>query len=131
MPPMNARTLTMPMAAATMAILLFVYTRTSINAAKTNAKMQREADGGQISWRNQSLRQHGQLPDEPLPEQSGVARVIDRVSTGRGAGGERAMVEGSEIASIEFQNLDTKVIKTKGEAPHSSKGPPPINYRNL
>ncbi|KAI5837614.1 hypothetical protein DFP73DRAFT_310493 [Morchella snyderi] len=94
MPPMNARTLTMPMAAATMAILLFVYTRTSINAAKTNAKMQREADGGQISWRNQSLRQHGQLPNEPLPEQSGVARVIDRVSTGRGAGGERATVEG-------------------------------------
>lgn len=76
----------MPMAAATMAILLFVYTRTSINAAKTNARLHREADGGQISWRNQSLRQHGQmeLPEEPIPEQGKVARVLDRVSTGRG-----------------------------------------------
>lgn len=73
------------MAAATMAVLLFVYTRTSINAAKTNAKLHREADGGQISWRNQSLRQHGQmeLPEEPIPEQGKVAQFLDKVTTAR------------------------------------------------
>lgn len=50
-----------PLAALTMAALLFVYTRTSIRAAKLNAQKHREADGGQISWRNESLRRHGQM----------------------------------------------------------------------
>jgi hypothetical protein len=38
-----------------------VYSRTSVQAAKLNAQKHREADGGQISWRNESLRRHGQL----------------------------------------------------------------------
>lgn len=50
-----------PLAALTMASLLFVYTRTSIRAAKLNAQKHREADGGQISWHKESLRRHGQL----------------------------------------------------------------------
>jgi hypothetical protein len=50
-----------PLAALTMAALLFVYTRTSIRAAKLNAQKHREADGGQISWHKESLRRHGQL----------------------------------------------------------------------
>ncbi|KAJ9642453.1 hypothetical protein H2199_004834 [Coniosporium tulheliwenetii] len=44
-----------------MACLLFVYSRTSIRAAKLNAQKQREADGGQISWHRESMRRHGQL----------------------------------------------------------------------
>jgi len=44
-----------------MACLLFVYARTSIHAARLNAQRHREADGGQINWRNESLRRHGQL----------------------------------------------------------------------
>lgn len=50
-----------PLAALTMAGILFVYARTSIRAAKLNAKKHREADGGQISWHKESLRRHGQL----------------------------------------------------------------------
>lgn len=50
-----------PLAAITMAGILFVYARTSIRAAKLNAQKHREADGGQISWRKESLRRHGQL----------------------------------------------------------------------
>lgn len=50
-----------PLAAFTMAGLLFVYSRTTIRAAKLNAQKRREADGGQISWRNESLRHHGQM----------------------------------------------------------------------
>jgi hypothetical protein len=55
----NIRTLTAPLAAFTMACLLFVYTRSSITAAKRNARLTREADGGQISWKNESRRRHG------------------------------------------------------------------------
>jgi hypothetical protein len=50
-----------PLAALTMAGLLFVYARTSIRAAKLNAQKHREADGGQISWHKESLRRHGQI----------------------------------------------------------------------
>ncbi|KAJ4361296.1 hypothetical protein N0V95_001998 [Ascochyta clinopodiicola] len=57
----NGRTIMAPLATLTMAGLLFVYTRTSIRAAKLNAKKHREADGGQISWHKESLRRHGQL----------------------------------------------------------------------
>ncbi|KAF2740673.1 hypothetical protein EJ04DRAFT_424266 [Polyplosphaeria fusca] len=55
----NGRTVMAPLAALTMAGLLFVYARTSIRAAKLNAQKHREADGGQISWHNESLRRHG------------------------------------------------------------------------
>jgi len=46
--------------------IFFVYSRTSIQAAKENAKRHREADGGSISWRNEALRRHGVLkkPEE-------------------------------------------------------------------
>jgi len=44
-----------------MACLLFIYSRTSIHAARLNAQKHREADGGQLNWRNESLRRHGQL----------------------------------------------------------------------
>jgi hypothetical protein len=50
-----------PLAAVTMAGLLFIYARTSIRAAKLNAQKHREADGGQISWHKESMRRHGQL----------------------------------------------------------------------
>jgi hypothetical protein len=50
-----------PLAALTMAGLLFVYARTSIRAAKLNAQKHREADGGQISWHKESMRRHGQI----------------------------------------------------------------------
>lgn len=55
------QTIMAPLAALTMASILFVYARTSIRAAKLNAQKHREADGGQISWHKESLRRHGQL----------------------------------------------------------------------
>lgn len=39
----------------------YVYSRTTIQAAKENARRRREADGGSISWRNEALRNHGQM----------------------------------------------------------------------
>ena len=57
----NSRTATAPIVAFTMACLLFVYSRTSIKAAKRNAERHRMADGGQISWQNENQRRHGKL----------------------------------------------------------------------
>jgi hypothetical protein len=52
-----------------MALLLYTYSITSIRAAKRNAQLHREADGGQLDMRKESLRRHG---------------VIDRVEGTRG-----------------------------------------------
>ncbi|KAF2998152.1 hypothetical protein E8E13_002215 [Curvularia kusanoi] len=68
----NGRTIMAPLAALTMAGILFVYARTSIRAAKLNAQRHREADGGQISWHKESLRRHGQL--ERLDDDRGTLK---------------------------------------------------------
>jgi len=70
-----------------MATLLFVYSRTSIQAAKRNAQKHREADGGQINWHNESLRRHGQMAppieQEPLKQLAGLAKESIGVSEGK------------------------------------------------
>ena len=68
-----------------MAALLFVYSRTSIQAAKRNAQKHREADGGQINWHNESLRRHGKL--EPPEEQGTVGQLVG-LAKDRGLGGK-------------------------------------------
>ena len=82
------QTVTAPLAAFTMATLLFVYSRTSIQAAKRNAQKHREADGGQINWHNESLRRHGQMAppieQEPLKQLIGLAK--EKVGAGEGKG---------------------------------------------
>lgn len=42
-----------------MAVVLYAYSVSSIQAAKRNAKLHREADGGQVDMRKESLRRHG------------------------------------------------------------------------
>lgn len=42
-----------------MAVILYAYSVTSIRAAKRNAQLHREADGGQVDMRKESLRRHG------------------------------------------------------------------------
>ena len=58
----NSRTIVAPVAAFTMACILFVYARTSIRAAKDNAQRHRNADsGGQgLDLYNEHRRRHGQ-----------------------------------------------------------------------
>lgn len=69
-----------PLAAFTMAGLLFVYSRSSIQAAKRNAQRHREADGGQINWNNENLRRHGQLPppDTQMPLGQRTREAVSR-----------------------------------------------------
>lgn len=59
--PFNARTVMAPAAAFTMACILFVYSTTSIRAAKENARRYRERDtGGEgLSLLEESRRRHG------------------------------------------------------------------------
>lgn len=64
MAPINPRTSTTAIVAFTTTGLLFIYSRTSIRSAKRDAARHRAADGGQFSWRNESLRKHGAL-DRP------------------------------------------------------------------
>lgn len=106
---LNARTVTAPLAAFTMASLLFVYTRTSIQAAKRNAQQHREADGGQINWRNESKRRHGvmekpgkegtvkelvgQLGEEVMGRKKGEGKAEERVAASKGeAAGEEEII---------------------------------------
>lgn len=74
-----------------MAGLLFVYSRTSIQAAKRNAQKHREADGGQINWHNESLRRHGKL--EPPIEQEPIKQIVGLAKEKVGAG-EGKVTEG-------------------------------------
>ena len=90
----TSRTLTAPIVAITMAGMLFVYSRTSIKAAKRNAERHRMADGGQINWQNENQRRHGKLerPDDPDTLTKlvfGREEKIERAS-GKGEGKDRA-----------------------------------------
>ncbi|TVY81043.1 hypothetical protein LSUE1_G002777 [Lachnellula suecica] len=83
----NAKTVTAPLAAFTMATILFIYARTSIQAAKRNAQKHREADGGQINWHNENLRRHGRLE---APESQGtVGQILGVVKDSREAAEEK------------------------------------------
>ncbi|KAI9737761.1 MAG: hypothetical protein M1834_009129 [Cirrosporium novae-zelandiae] len=87
----NFRALTMPLAAFTMAGVLFLYARTSIHAAKRNAQRHRETDGGQISWHKENLRSHGKLE---RPEEQGVVGELLR-------GKEKKVERGEERSQVE------------------------------
>ncbi len=70
---LNARTITAPLVAFTMAGLLFIYSRSSIKAAKRNAERHRMADGGQICWQNENQRRHGK---REVPENQDTLRQL-------------------------------------------------------
>lgn len=64
-----------PVAAFTMACILFVYARTSIRAAKENAQRHRDADGGEgLSLLNEHRRRHGF--DKKLERQGGTVSQL-------------------------------------------------------
>ena len=83
----NSRTIVAPILAVTMTALLYVYARTSIQAAKRNAQRHREADGGQINWANENRRQHGLLDRPGGKEKGTVGGIADEL--GRQMKGEK------------------------------------------
>ncbi|TID15607.1 hypothetical protein E2P81_ATG07766 [Venturia nashicola] len=97
-PPFNlsGRSLTAPLAAFTMACILFVYARSSIHAARLNAQRHREADRGQVNWRNESMRRHGLL--EKLDERKLIQE--DFLGDKGDSAAEAAAVASSENSAI-------------------------------
>jgi hypothetical protein len=104
------QTVMAPLAALTMAGLLFVYARTSIRAAKLNAQKHREADGGQISWHKESLRRHGQL--EKVEDDRGTLKQALMGDLGRK---KQQKVEDTEKAPMERSDNDQELRKITGK----------------
>ena len=59
-----------------MAGLLYVYSNTTVAAAKSHAARSREADGGSINWRNENARRHGTI--KKVEEQSLLDYMLAR-----------------------------------------------------
>jgi hypothetical protein len=93
------------------------YARTSIQAAKRNAQKHREADGGQISWHNESLRRHGVL--EP-PEEQGAVRQLLLGGKGKDSGttaaaaGKKGDVQGLGRTEEEEKIRALAAVKGRG-----------------
>jgi hypothetical protein len=99
-----------PLAALTMAGLLFVYARTSIRAAKLNAQKHREADGGQISWHKESLRRHGQM--ERLDDDKGT---FGEALMGDIRKKKQQKVEENQNVPVERSDNDAELRKITGK----------------
>lgn len=95
-----------------MALLLYVYSRSSIQAAKLNAQRHREADGGQFSWRNEAMRHHGMM--DKLSESGSGKQLLSRAV---GTDGEKS-VRGEEIArrrKADEERIKEMMKRAKGE----------------
>ncbi|TKA24733.1 hypothetical protein B0A50_05721 [Salinomyces thailandicus] len=101
----NSRTIVAPVAAFTMACILFVYARTSIRAAKDNAQRHRQADsGGQgLDLYNEQRRRHGRAEKldrggNTITELAGEAReqLLGSRKKEEAGGGERVRAARSE-----------------------------------
>ncbi|CZT13068.1 hypothetical protein WAI453_005877 [Rhynchosporium graminicola] len=104
----NGKSLTAPLAAFTMATLLFIYARTSIQAAKRNAQRTREADGGQINWHNETLRRHGKL-DVP-GEGSTVGELVSQLK-----GGKEGLSGGGDVGE-KGETMEEKMVRERRRA---------------
>lgn len=101
--PFTSRQLMAPMAAFTMACLLFVYTRTSIKAAKENAKRHRDADSGGegLNLLKESRRRHGRA-EQVEDTKGGTIGELGRALIGKGGGAQK---KGSDERSEEEERL--------------------------
>ena len=118
-----------------MAGLLYTYTVTSIRAAKRNAQLHREADGGQVDMRRESLRRHGMLgkvegtSDLELFRQAGAEAKNEKKNMGNTKAlsiGEKITEEKNEPRSqVEsglegYKGVGKAVEKFRYERPRSS-----------
>ncbi|KAF2461580.1 hypothetical protein BDY21DRAFT_332591 [Lineolata rhizophorae] len=82
-----------------MAGMLFVYTRTSIKAAKLNAQRHREADGGIMNWGNEHLRRRGyreKIDDKAVLKEAFLGSPEEAAANARSAEEARLLVEAKE-----------------------------------
>lgn len=106
--PLHSRQLLAPMAAFTMACILFVYARTSIKVAKSNAQRHRDRDSGGegLNLLNESRRRHGRM--EKLDEGgtiSELARGAREQLLGKRKDANEGVKEGKVLKSEEEDKL--------------------------
>lgn len=87
-----------------MAIILYTYSVTSIRAAKRNAQLHREADGGQVDMRKESLRRHG---------------VLEKVE---GTRGYQLFRDARSQPSSESENMGANKADPLGSMPQEEQG---------
>lgn len=112
-----------------MAILLYTYSVTSINAAKRNAALHRAADGGQLDMRRESLRRHGALGK--VEGTKGVElfrhardRDVGDGSASGGGGGGIVKGEGDKVRGRTEAEGGLEGWKGKEGAERFKEGPP-------
>lgn len=111
----NRRTVVAPVAAFTMACILFVYARTSIRAAKANAQRHRDADGGEgLSLLNEHRRRHGF--DKKLEREGGTVTQL--------ASEARAQLMGSKKDEAASTEVERKGRSEDEERLRAMKGRP-------
>jgi len=113
---MSNQKVTAPIAAFTMALLLYTYSVTSIRAAKLNAQRHREADGGQLNMRNEMLRQRGWLERPTTDREVFVGgwkgEKIEKVDR-EGGGGLGGVVGGGGVGGK--GDGEEKLLKAQGK----------------
>ncbi|KAI7189719.1 hypothetical protein KC343_g15167 [Hortaea werneckii] len=114
----NSRTIVAPVAAFTMACILFVYARTSIRAAKENAQRHRDADsGGQgLDLYNEQRRRHGRAErlekgGNTITELAGEARRQLLGSKTKEAGNHEQVTSGKSDEEERLRALKEKMGK--------------------
>lgn len=103
-----------------MAGLLYTYSVTSIRAAKRNAQLHREADGGQLDMRRESLRRHGVL--EKVPRTSGLELFRD-VRGGGSEEGRKATVESEGMMGHKVRRLGEPAVDQSTDLERGDRGP--------
>jgi phosphate/sulfate permease len=94
----NSRTVVAPVAAFTMACILFVYARVSIRAAKENAQRHRDVDSGGegLSLLNEHRRRHG--GQRAVEKEGGTVRQLASEVKGQVFGKKEEDAEAEELA---------------------------------
>ena len=110
----NSRTIVAPAAAFTMALLLFVYARTSIRAAKANAQRHREADSGGegLSLLNESRRRHGMRESV---ERGGTVTQLASEARAQIMGGNKKKTDGGAGEAGSGRSEDERLRALKGK----------------
>lgn len=109
MAPTNTRGLTTAVGAVTVIALFFVYSRRATQVAKRDAARYRAIDGGQLSWRNESLRRHGVMKPPETPSMLGALFASTKQDekaprTGRSSTAEEDALQAAKRKAVKVED---------------------------
>ncbi|KAF2718243.1 hypothetical protein K431DRAFT_287864 [Polychaeton citri CBS 116435] len=108
----NSRTIVAPAAALTMACLLFLYTGTSIRAAKDNARKHQEADSGGegLSLVEENRRRHG-LSERLESDRGGTFKQLGRTLKKQVVGDEKPSEVSTDAPRASEEDKTMKTLR--------------------